>query len=161
MIILALVGQIDVHLEITSYAPPQFLTAEHGGRRKGREYVKKRKVKLWVLGFLLSILTHLFFQSDWSIYIFTEFLLSMVTWKRKYFFCNCWEVESGNAALKGSQREMEMLREKENTEEVCDSHQPSLKLLLTILLVYVSVSLDLIFWVGNKRETFFKKHYQI
>ena len=38
-----------------------------------------------------------------------------------------------------------MLKEKESTEEVCDSHQPSLKLLLTILLVCVSVSLDLIF----------------
>lgn len=43
MIILALVGQIDVHLEITSYAPSQVLTPEDGGRRKGRVYVKKRK----------------------------------------------------------------------------------------------------------------------
>ena len=66
MIILALVGQIDVHLEITSYAPPQVLTPEDGGRRKGREYVKKRKTELWILVFLLSILTHLFFQSDYT-----------------------------------------------------------------------------------------------
>lgn len=78
MIILALVGQIDVHLEITSVIPhrssPQRM--EEGG--KG-EYMSKRKTELWILVFLLSILTHLFFKVTIRIYIFIEVLLSIVT----------------------------------------------------------------------------------
>ena len=43
MIILALVGQIDVHLEITSYAPPQVLTPEDGGGGRGENMSKRER----------------------------------------------------------------------------------------------------------------------
>lgn len=82
----------------TLTGPPQRM--EEGG--KGRVYVKKRKTELWILVFLLSILTHCSFKVTIRIYIFIEVLLSIVTWKRKYFFPAAADRGSKMVALKVS-----------------------------------------------------------